>query len=49
MKPSLPFFHKRRRRELELDDEIAGHLAMAVRERVARGESAHEAEAAAKR
>ncbi|MET0619988.1 MAG: ABC transporter permease [Thermoanaerobaculia bacterium] len=49
MKRSLPFFHKRRRRELELDDEIAGHLAMAVRERVARGESPHEAEAAARR
>jgi putative ABC transport system permease protein len=47
MKLSLPLF--RRRRELELDDEIAGHLAMAVRERVARGESAHEAEAAARR
>ncbi len=47
MKRSLPFF--RRRRELELDDEIAGHLAMAVRERVARGESPHEAEAAARR
>jgi len=44
------FFGRRRReRELQLDEEIAGHLAMATRDRVARGQSPREAEAAAKR
>ena len=47
MKRSLPFF--RRRRELELDDEIAGHIAMAVADRVARGEAQAEAYASARR
>ncbi len=42
-------FFSRRRRERELDEEIAGHLAMATRDRVALGESAAEAEAAARR
>ncbi len=39
----------RRRRERELDEEIAAHLAMAVADRVARGQSPKEAEAAARR
>jgi putative ABC transport system permease protein len=43
----LPFF--RRRRDQELREEIEGHLAEAVRERTERGESAAEAEAAARR
>jgi hypothetical protein len=37
------------RRERELDEEIASHLRMAVEERMARGESAEEAAAAARR
>ena len=40
---------RRNRRERELDDEIAGHLAMAVRDRVDRGETPAEAESAARR
>jgi len=39
----------RRRRERELDEEIAAHLAMAVADRVARGQNPKEAEAAARR
>ncbi len=39
----------RGRRDEELDEEIAGHLRMAAGERVERGESAEEAEAAARR
>ena len=38
-----------RRREEELDEEIRGHLRMAVRERVEKGETPEEAEAAALR
>jgi predicted permease len=38
-----------RRREEELDEEIRGHLRMAVRDRVERGETPEEAEAAALR
>jgi len=50
MKLSLPFFGgRRRRRELELDEEIAGHLAMAAAEREARGESAAAAASNARR
>jgi putative ABC transport system permease protein len=40
---------RRRRREAELEEEIAGHLAMAARDRVARGEGATEAAWAARR
>jgi putative ABC transport system permease protein len=43
------FGRGRRKRERELDEEIAGHLAMATRDRVARGQSPAEAEAAARR
>jgi predicted permease len=38
-----------RRREDELDEEIRGHLRMAIRERVERGETPEQAEAAARR
>src|SRR5206468_10765532 len=48
MKPILPFFG-RRRRERELDEEIQAHLAMAIADRVARGETARDAESAARR
>ncbi len=48
MKFSLPFID-RRRRERELDEEIAAHLAMAAAEREARGEPPAEAAAAARR
>jgi putative ABC transport system permease protein len=48
MRLSLPFFG-RRRRERELDEEIAGHLAMAEADRVARGESPAEAAVHARR
>ena len=47
MSGRLPFF--RRRRDEELREEVEGHLAEAVRERRERGESAAEAEAAARR
>ena len=47
MSGRLPFF--RRRRDEELREELEGHLAEAVRERRERGESAAEAEAAARR
>jgi putative ABC transport system permease protein len=43
----LPLF--RRRRDQELREEIEGHLAEAVRERIERGEPRDEAEAAARR
>src|SRR5262245_58928558 len=42
-------FFRRNRRERDLDDEIAEHLRMAIRDRVARGESPADAEAAARR
>ncbi|HXY18752.1 MAG TPA: ABC transporter permease [Gemmatimonadales bacterium] len=42
-------FWRRARREAELDEEIAGHLAMAAREREARGEVPDEAAYAARR
>src|SRR5499426_3169581 len=38
-----------RRREEELEEEIQSHLRMAIRDRVERGESAEEAESAARR
>ncbi|HEU0173076.1 MAG TPA: ABC transporter permease [Blastocatellia bacterium] len=40
---------RRRRREEELEEEIQSHLRMAIRDRVERGESAKEAETAARR
>src|SRR5262245_52610529 len=40
---------RRRRREEELEDEIQSHLQMAIRDRVERGQSAGEAESAARR
>ncbi|HEY7112574.1 MAG TPA: ABC transporter permease [Thermoanaerobaculia bacterium] len=43
-----PFF-RRRRRDRDLDDEIAAHLAMAAADRVARGEKPEEAAAGARR
>ena len=39
----------RRRREEELEEEIQSHLQMAIRDRMNRGQSAEEAEAAARR
>jgi predicted permease len=42
-------FLSRGRRERDLDEEIRSHLEMAVRERVARGESRQEAERAVRR
>ncbi len=48
MKISFPFFG-RRRRERELDEELAGHLAMAAADREARGERPAAAAAAARR
>src|SRR5215471_7712076 len=38
-----------RRREEELEEEIQSHLRMAIRDRMERGESAEEAETAARR
>lgn len=34
----FPFFKRRKQRERDLDEEIRAHLAMAVRERIERGE-----------
>lgn len=45
----MRLFRRRARREAELDEEIAGHLAMAAREREARGEAPDEAAYAARR
>lgn len=45
----LPFFGSRQIREDELDEELRSHLAMAVRDRVARGEDPVEAEYAVRR
>ena len=44
---NLPW--SRRKREEELDEEIQGHLRMAVRDRLERGETLEQAEAAARR
>src|SRR5215470_4918859 len=43
------FLRRRAQRDLELDDELRAHFAMAVRDRMARGESRGDAEAAARR
>src|SRR5262249_20798736 len=40
---------RRHRRDLELDEELAGHMRMAIEERVARGERREDAERAARR
>jgi hypothetical protein len=40
---------RRRRREEELEEEIQSHLQMAIHDRMERGESAEEAESAARR
>ncbi len=42
-------FWRRKRREAELDEEVRSHLEMAARERVERGDTAKEAERAARR
>ena len=39
----------RRRREEELEEEIQSHLRMTIRDRMERGESAEEADQAARR
>jgi hypothetical protein len=44
----LPLW-RRRSREDELEEEIQNHLQMAIRDRMERGESAEEAESAARR
>ncbi len=43
------FLTRRATRDTELDEEIRTHLEMAVRDRMARGESRDDAEAAARR
>ncbi len=48
MKP-FGWFTRREEREQKLEEEICAHLAMAVRERIERGESPAEAEANARR
>src|SRR5215475_11402949 len=45
----MSWFRKREWRDANLDDEIRAHLEMAVRDRVARGESPAAARAAARR
>src|SRR5262245_40009204 len=45
----LPWERKRDLRDQELDEEIRSHFAMAVAERIARGESPDDAVAAARR
>ena len=40
---------RRQRRELELEEELTGHIRMAIEERVARGERREDAERAARR
>ncbi|HEX5481471.1 MAG TPA: ABC transporter permease [Terriglobia bacterium] len=45
----FPAWFGRKRREHELDEEIRAHLAMAIRERIERGEDPTEAEANARR
>ncbi len=40
---------RRRHRDLELDEELAGHMRMAIEERVARGERREDAQRAARR
>lgn len=43
------FWKNRRRREKDLDEELQAHFAMAVQERIERGEDAREAERAVRR
>ena len=43
------FLRRRAQRDLDLNDEIRAHFEMAVRDRMARGESRVDAEAAARR
>ena len=45
----FPWFKRRKQREQELDEEIRAHLAMAVRERIERGENPAEAETNSRR
>src|SRR4029078_12646696 len=45
----LPWERKRDARDADLDEEIRGHFAMAVAERIARGERPDDALAAARR
>ena len=45
----LSRFFSKRKRELELDEEVRGHLKMAAGERVERGETKEEAERASRR
>ena len=40
---------RRQRRELELEEELTGHIRMAIEDRVARGERREDAERAARR
>ncbi|MBL8176896.1 MAG: ABC transporter permease [Bryobacterales bacterium] len=46
---SIPDIFRRRKREQDLDDELRSHLAMAIRDRVERGEPPREAEYAARK
>jgi predicted permease len=45
----MSFWRSHQRRNEELDEEIRGHLEMAIRDRMARGESRDDAERAARR
>src|SRR5215468_10063666 len=45
----MKFPLRRRQRDEELEEEIQSHLRMAIRDRMERGESAEEAESAARR
>src|SRR5487761_95920 len=45
----MKFWHRRRHRDAELDEEIRAHLNMAIQERIARGESPGEAATSARR
>src|SRR4029450_5424618 len=45
----MSFLWNRDRRDRDLDEELGGHLRMAVEERMARGESRQDAEHAARR
>src|SRR5262249_61541956 len=46
---AMSTFRTRKRRDRELDEELQGHLRRRIDERVARGESRHDAELAARR
>ena len=45
----FPWLKRRKRQEQDLDEEIRSHLAMAIRERIERGEDPAQAEANARR